>query len=123
MYIKYSFFLFVLFNLSMITASEPVKISPICNIDLFSVKQLIVDAQITRHSRFDSRTFILQDGSDIQHIDFLSEDAREWLDSYTLLIRYKNKQYGVVDSTQVLHLSAEQLKKLRSSYSQLYPVE
>ncbi len=123
MYIKYSFFLFVQFNLSMITASEPVKISPICNIDLFSVKQLIVDAQITRHSRFDSRTFILQDGSDIQHIDFLSEDARQCVDSYTLLIRYKNKQYGVVDSTQVLHLSAEQLKKLRSSYSRLYPVE
>lgn len=107
----------------MITASEPVKISPICNIDLFSVKQLIVDAQIARNSRIDSRTFILQDGSDIQHIDFLSEDARQWVDSYTLLIRYKNKQYGVVASTQVLHLSAEQLKKLRSSYSQLYPLE
>lgn len=124
MNIKYSFYLLVLFNLGNLSASEkPASQRPICPIDFFNVNQLIVDAHIDRYLNRNSHRFYLQDGSQVEHIDFLSQDALRVVDSYTLLIQYKNKTFGIVDSTKVLNLSFEQLKKLRSSYSQLYPVE
>lgn len=132
MYIKYSFFLFVLFNLSMITASEQLfKKSPICTVDLFNVNHLIIKAKKNQHVYgnhsaiilCDSHYFTLEDGSVIEHIEFLNSDTAKYANSYTLLVRYKNKKYGIVDSTRALNLSCEQLKKLRSYYSQLYPVE
>lgn len=129
MNIRYSLIVFIFFNLSMLTACEKSNLvtiqsnHPILDLELFNAKKRIIKVEKIRYAYSDIHHITLEDDSDIQHIDFVGDDNIQFVDSYTLHVKYKDKKNGVVASTKVLDLSPEQLKKLRSSYSQLYPVE
>ncbi len=128
MYVKYSFFTLVFFNLSVLTACEkpilvlPISSHPSLDIELSDSKKRIIEARKIKNAYSDAHFLTLDDGSDIQHIEFVESDGIRIANTYTLYLKYKDKKNGVVSKSQVLNLSSEQLKKIRNAY-QFYSVE